>query len=165
MALGYRGLPALTAEKFVPHPFMAGQRLYKTGDLGRWRPAPQGELPNLEFIGRYDRQVKIHGFRVELDEIETALRQHPAVRETVVIVREDNPGDKRLTAYLVVGQGTAPTAKELRDFLREKLPDYMMPSAFVSLDALPLTPNGKLDRWSLPAPVFTHLPAPERCAG
>jgi thioester reductase-like protein/non-ribosomal peptide synthase protein (TIGR01720 family) len=121
--------------------------LYKTGDLARY--LPDG---NIEFIGRIDHQVKIHGFRIELGEIEGALRQHPAVRETVVVVREEQSGNKRLVAYVVPEKQFIPTTSDLRGFLQEKLPEYMVPSAFVRLKALPLTPNGKVDRQALPAP-------------
>jgi acyl carrier protein len=146
---GYLGRPDLTAEKFVPDPFSdePGQRLYRTGDLGRW--LADG---NVVFLGRMDFQVKIRGFRVEPGEIEVALNAHPAVRETVVLAREDEPGKRRLVAYIALAEGTAPTVSELRSFLLTTLPDYMVPSAFVFLDALPLTPNGKVNRKALPVP-------------
>src|SRR5262249_50464579 len=121
--------------------------LYKTGDLVRYMPDG-----NIEFLGRIDNQVKIRGFRIELGEIETALKQYPGVMETIVMAREDEPGDKRLAAYLVCHKDTAPTSMELSGFLKEKLPEYMVPSAFVMLKAMPLTPNGKIDRRALPAP-------------
>src|SRR5205807_1891235 len=127
-------------------------RLYKTGDLARY--LPDG---NIEFLGRMDHQVKIRGFRIELGEIEAVLGQHPAVREAVVLAREDAAGDKRLVAYIVSDQQPAPMSTELRSFLREKLPDYMVPPAFVLLDALPRTPNGKVDRQALPAPEWASL--------
>jgi amino acid adenylation domain-containing protein len=148
---GYINHPELTAEKFVPDSFSeeAGARLYKSGDLGRY--LPDG---NIEFLGRSDEQVKVRGFRIELGEIGAALGSHPAVRERVVIVREDTPGDKRLIAYLVVEQTL--DAGELRSYLKGRLPEYMVPSAFVFLDALPLTPNGKVDRNALPAPDATR---------
>jgi len=148
LARGYLNRPELTAERFVPHPFTndVAARLYKTGDLVRYRADG-----NLEFVGRADGQVKLRGFRVELGEIETALNQHPGVRECAVAVFQDSSGDKRLAAYLVA-KSASPTQEELRDFLRMKLPDYMVPSAFVFLSALPLNANGKVDRHALPAP-------------
>ena len=149
LAQGYMGDEKLTQERFIVNPFTktAGDRLYQTGDLARY--LPDG---NIEFLGRRDHQVKIRGFRIELGEIEAVLDQHPEVRENVVIAREDIPGDKRLVAYVVPNPEQATTVSELRSFLFSKLPDYMMPSAFVLLDALPLTPNGKVDRRALPAP-------------
>ncbi|HEX2190629.1 MAG TPA: amino acid adenylation domain-containing protein, partial [Longimicrobiaceae bacterium] len=142
---GYLDRPGLTAERFVPDPFSGepGARMYRTGDRLRWR----GER-KLEFVGRLDEQVKIRGFRIEPGEVESALSAHPAVREARVVVREDVPGEKRLVAY-VVGEVEA---EEVRAFLRGSLPEYMLPAAFVFLDALPLTPNGKVDRKALPAP-------------
>lgn len=153
LARGYLNRPDLTADRFIPDPLGAetGARLYRTGDLARWLPA--GEI---EFLGRMDFQVKIRGFRVELGEIEAVLSNHPAVRETIVLAREDNPGDKRLVAYMVLAQENKPTISELRSFLRKTLPDYMMPSAFVFLDTLPLTPNGKVNRRALPVPETTR---------
>ncbi|HWD93513.1 MAG TPA: amino acid adenylation domain-containing protein [Verrucomicrobiae bacterium] len=154
VAREYLNRPELTAEKFIPVPPPVGQtcrsatgRLYKTGDLARWRADG-----NLEFLGRIDHQVKIRGFRIELGEIEAVLRKHPALRESVVLVREDRPGDKRLAAYVVRKPEARVDADELRRFAREALPEYMVPPAFVFLDALPLTPNGKVDRKALPAP-------------
>jgi len=149
LARGYLNRPELTAEKFIANPFSeeSESRLYKTGDLARY--APDGSI---EFLGRLDYQVKIRGFRVELGEIETLLGQYPAVRDVIVLAREDAPGDKRLVAYLVVEEEPGPTTTELRSFLKQKLPDYMVPSAFVGLDGFPLTPNGKVDRRALPAP-------------
>ncbi|MEU5949326.1 amino acid adenylation domain-containing protein [Micromonospora sp. NPDC047465] len=154
LARGYHRRPALTAERFVPDPFSAepGARLYRTGDLARWRPAPGGDGGVIEFLGRIDHQVKLRGLRIELGEIESALREQPGVAEAAVIVREDSPGDKRLTAYVVGGAEHA----ALKSALKETLPEYMVPSAFVTLDALPLSPNGKLDRRALPAPVVTR---------
>ena len=148
LARGYLNRADLTAEKFIPNPFSVepGSRLYKTGDLGRY--LPDG---NIEFLGRIDHQVKIRGFRIELGEIEAVLRQHPAVRETIVVAYENAPGEKQLVAYVVAQRQPLPTASELRGFLKEKLPDYMVPAVFVPLDALPLKVNGKVDRDALPA--------------
>ncbi len=149
LARGYLNRPELTQEKFIPDPFSnePEARLYKTGDLARY--LPDG---NIDYISRIDHQVKIRGFRIELGEIEAVLAQHPAVRQAVVIAREDVPGDKRLVAYMVPNQEQVPTTSELRRFLKEQLTDYMVPAAFVWLDTLPLTPNGKVDRRALPAP-------------
>jgi amino acid adenylation domain-containing protein len=146
VARGYRGRPALTAQRFVPDPFGGepGARLYRTGDLGRWRP--DGVL---EFLGRNDFQVKLRGFRVELGEIETRLRAHPAVREAVVLARDDGSGHPQLVAYWV---GDEAAADALRRHAGERLPEYMVPAAYVRLEALPLTPSGKVDRKALPAP-------------
>ena len=151
VARGYLNRPELTASKFVADPFSDDPRarLYKTGDLVRY--LPDG---NIDFLGRLDFQVKVRGFRIELGEIEAVMGQHPAVREVVVLAREDVPGDKRLVAYVVPGRETAPRISELREYLQEKLPDYMVPAAFVLLEALPLTPNGKVDRKALPAPEW-----------
>jgi acyl carrier protein len=154
LARGYLNSPELTSEKFIPHPFsdQAGARLYKTGDLARY--LPDGSI---EFLGRLDHQVKIRGFRIELGEIETILAQHPAVRDSLVIVREDIPGDKRLVAYIVAQEQLdhEQVVSDLRGFVRAKLPAYMVPSAFVALEAMPLTPNGKVDRSALPVPGHT----------
>jgi amino acid adenylation domain-containing protein len=153
LARGYKNHPELVAEKFVPNPFSdePGARLYKTGDRARY--LSDGTI---EFLGRMDNQVKIRGFRSELGEIEAVLSQNPAVRDAVVIAREDTPGDKRLVAYVVSSQAQIPATSDLREFLKESLPEYMVPSAFVMLDALPLTPNGKVDRHALPPPDQTR---------
>ena len=178
VALGYLNRPELTAERFVNDPFSdeAGARMYRTGDLGRWRSDGQ-----IEYLGRNDFQVKIRGFRVELGEIEARLAELPAIGDAVVLAREAGrgepdrgdagsasgtgaTGDKRLVAYWVARGGLAesevPTAEVLRDHLKAELPGYMVPSAFVKLDAMPLTPNGKVDRKALPAPdvdaLITH---------
>jgi amino acid adenylation domain-containing protein len=152
LARGYLNRPELTAERFIPNPFSQepGTRLYKTGDLARY--LPDG---NIEYLGRLDDQVKIRGFRIELAEIEAVLRQHPHILQTVVITREDSPGEKHLVAYWVANPERVPSISELRNFLKQQLPDYMIPGAFVSLDALPLMPNGKVDRRALPAPDTT----------
>jgi acyl carrier protein len=143
---GYLNRPELTAEKFIKDPFSdkPNARLYKTGDLACYQPDG-----TIEYLGRLDHQVKIRGFRIELGEIEAVLGGHPGVQEVCVVVREDHPGEKCLVAY-VVGEGVEPAG--LRGYLRAKLPEYMVPSAFVGLEALPLTPNGKVDRKALPAP-------------
>jgi len=148
VARGYLNRPELTAEKFIPNPFSAapGARLYKTGDLARY--LPDG---NIEFLDRIDDQLKIRGFRVEPGEIESVLNQHSGVRDCVVVARKDDTRSKRLIVYVVPKQQPSPTAGDLRHFLRQRLPDYMVPSIFVLLDALPRTPHGKLDRHALPA--------------
>jgi len=150
---GYLNRPELTATRFVPDPSPAspGARLYRTGDLVRYRSDG-----SIEFLGRVDHQVKIRGFRIELGEIETALRAQPIVRDVIVLVREDTPQDQRLVAYVVLNKESATAADELRRALREKLPGFMIPSAFVVLDELPLTPNGKIDRKALPLPDRTR---------
>ncbi|HJP94906.1 MAG TPA: amino acid adenylation domain-containing protein [Pyrinomonadaceae bacterium] len=143
---GYLNHPEMTAERFVPNPFGSpGTRLYQTGDLGRYQSGG-----DIEFLGRNDDQVKIHGYRVEPGEIEAALLQHECVREATVIVREDVRGEKQLVAYIVCRQNIVPTADELRNFLRERLAEHLIPSEFVRLKSLPLNPNGKVDRRSLP---------------
>ena len=149
LARGYLNRPELTAERFIPNPFSnePDARLYRTGDLARYR-----EDGNLEFLGRIDHQVKIRGFRIELGEIEAALRAFPVVRDVAVLAREDRPGDKRLVAYISLSPETFPTPATFREFLLLKLPDYMVPSAYVMLESLPLTSNGKLNRKALPAP-------------
>ncbi len=164
LARGYLNRPELTAEKFIADPFSQapGDRLYKTGDLVRYRPDG-----NLEFLGRLDHQVKIRGFRIELGEIEAALAAHPAVREAAVLAITEETGDRRLVAYLVEAEPSKqaasplpPTASDLRTFLKTTLPDYMLPAAFVSLAALPVTPNGKIDRQFLArsTPEMSILP-------
>ena len=152
LARGYLNRPELNEEKFIPDPFSSepGARLYRTGDLARY--LPDGTI---ECLGRIDHQVKIRGFRIELGEIESTLVQHPSIAQTVVIAREDTPGDKRLVAYVVLNQNQTPTIQEFRSFLKEKLPSHMVPGAFVVLEALPLTPNCKVDRRALPAPDLT----------
>ena len=149
LAQGYLNRPELTAEKFILNPFSSapGGRLYKTGDLARYLPNS-----NIEVLGRIDHQVKVRGYRIELGAIEAVLGQHPAVERTVAVVQEDIPGDKRLVAYFVHKGEAVPPDSELRSFLEEKLPGYMVPAAFMMLEALPLTPNGKVDRHALPAP-------------
>ena len=148
-AQGYRNRPGLTAEKFVPDPFSSepGARLYRTGDLVRYL-----EDGSLEFGGRLDYQVKVRGFRIELGEVEAALSRHPEVRAAVVVARADRPGEQRLIAYHVGDEGRVPTPGEWRTFLKESLPEYMIPSLFIRLDELPLLPNGKVNRRALPAP-------------
>ena len=150
LARGYLNRPELTAEKFIPDPFSAepGARMYKTGDLARY--LPDG---NIEFLGRGDHQVKIRGFRIELGEIEAALGQHPAVREAVVLAREDAPGEKRLVAYVVAD---SPPPMSCAAFSKTSCPSHMVPAVFVLLDALPLMSNGKIDRRALPAPDRTR---------
>jgi amino acid adenylation domain-containing protein len=145
LARGYLNRPELTGDRFVCNPFIAGGRMYRTGDLARW--LPDG---NIEYLGRIDHQVKIRGFRIELGEIENRLVKHEAIKEAVVIAKEDGNGAKYLCAYLVAGREL--TVKELREYLGQELPEYMVPSYFVQLDRLPLTPNGKIDRKALPQP-------------
>jgi amino acid adenylation domain-containing protein len=155
LARGYLNRPDLTAERFVPDPFspQPGGRLYKTGDLARYL-----EDGNIEFVGRADHQVKIRGFRVELGEIEALLDGHPAVREAVVVTREDAPGQLRLLAYVAADPQQRLTAESLRAYLEEKLPDYMLPSAYLVMDRLPLTANRKIDRAAL---ALSYVPAVE----
>jgi amino acid adenylation domain-containing protein len=155
VARGYLHRPELTAARFVPDPFSTepGQRLYRTGDLARY--LADGRL---EFLGRVDRQVKLRGYRIELGEVEAALRELAQVREAVVEVQADGAGGDRLVAYVVAAGGAALAPAELRGGLSGRLPDYMLPAAFVRLEALPLTPNGKLDRRALPAPEDIDAP-------
>ena len=149
MARGYHNRPELTAERFVPDLFsgVPGARLYRTGD--RVRFLPDG---NVEFIGRFDYQVKVRGFRIELGEIETVLAGHDAIKEVIVEMRGDRSEEKRLVAYVVSKPDAKLSTDELRGYLVEKLPDYMVPNSFVMLDRMPLTNNGKVDRKALPEP-------------
>lgn len=149
LARGYLNQPELTAERFIRHPFSenSSARMYRTGDLVRYLPS--GEI---EYLGRIDNQVKIRGFRIELGEIEAVLSSHSAVAETVVVASEDHAGEKRLAAYFVLADAATAAVADLREHLKQRLPDFMVPSAFVQLDELPLTPNGKVDRKALPEP-------------
>ncbi len=149
VARGYLNRPELTQQKFLADPFSgrSGARLYKTGDLARYR-----QDGTLEFLGRIDDQVKVRGYRVELGEIEATLADHSGVKSCVVLAREDEPGDKQLVGYVVPSENESPTVEELRQFLRQRLPDYMVPAQFVFLKSFSLTPNGKIDRKALPAP-------------
>ncbi|WP_415835688.1 amino acid adenylation domain-containing protein, partial [Corallococcus soli] len=159
---GYLSRPHLTAERFIPDAFSseAGARLYRTGDKARW--LADG---NIEYLGRLDFQVKVRGLRIELGEIESALERHPQVRQAVVVVREDSPGDKRLVAYLVPHAGEqSPSTSNVRDVLKLHLPEYMVPAAFVPLETLPLNASGKLDRKALPAPQGALTPSNEYVA-
>ncbi|HEX6288826.1 MAG TPA: amino acid adenylation domain-containing protein [Herpetosiphonaceae bacterium] len=152
LARGYLNQPALTAERFIPNPFgAAGTRLYKTGDLGRYRADG-----TLEFLGRIDQQVKLRGFRVEPQEIETVISQHPAVQQVVVVARHDPPAEQRLVAYVVLVPEQQLAVDRLRQLMRAELPEYMLPSTIVELAALPLTPSGKVDRHALPAPTTSR---------
>ncbi len=158
VARGYLNRPDLTAEKFIPDPFSttAGARMYKTGDLARWLPDGQ-----IEFIGRVDFQVKIRGFRIELGEIEAELSKQSSVKDVVVIARGEKAGEKMVVAYLIPQDGETPVPDDLRTALKERLPEYMVPAAFVVLDAFPLTPNGKVNRKALPAPDAADLSGSE----
>ena len=148
---GYLNRPELTQERFIPNPFSQNpaDRLYRTGDLVRYRMDG-----NVEFLGRIDFQVKVRGYRIELGEIETILSRHEAIQEAVIVVRENIPGDKRLVAYMLPQLGQQPSHVALREYLRDRLPEYMVPSNFVMLEAFPLTPNNKVDRKALPAPMM-----------
>jgi hypothetical protein len=150
VARGYLNAPEATAQKFVRDPFRSDSRMYRTGDLGRW--LPNGDI---EFLGRRDHQVKIRGYRIELGEIEAVMAAHPAVRESAAIVQSD-----KLSGYAVIDPDSGLTVADFRHYLREKLPDYMVPTALMFLDALPRTPSGKVDRKSLPAPTTTSPEAP-----
>jgi hypothetical protein len=162
LARGYLNRPELTEEKFVKNPFysdpldnkqsFSSPKIYRTGDLGRY--LADGTI---EFLGRVDYQVKIRGFRIELGEIEAIIEFHPGVRQAVVILRDEPPDTKKLVAYLVPTSGTTIKLSDLRRFIREKLPEYMVPSAFVIMDEFPLTPNGKVDRFALPAPTTDRM--------
>ncbi|MFL5591506.1 MAG: non-ribosomal peptide synthetase [Ktedonobacteraceae bacterium] len=173
LAKGYLNRPDLTEEKFIPHPFSSepGARLYKTGDQARFLPDGQ-----IAFMGRIDHQIKIRGYRIEPNEIMSILNGHPAVQTSLVVAREDTPGEKRLVAYVVLASGEAVTAGSLRETLLERLPDYMIPATFVQIDSMPHTPNGKVDRRALPVPDATntlhdevvaepHTPTEERLVG
>jgi len=159
LARGYLNRSDLTAERFVSNPFSQDpqSRLYRTGDLCRLRADG-----NIEYLGRIDHQVKLRGFRIELGEIESTLASHPAIAQCVVILREDRPGDKRLVAYYTASGVILPSISQLREHLETSLPEYMIPSAFVHLDALPLTPSGKIDRRGLPAPDLKDIDAQDQ---
>jgi amino acid adenylation domain-containing protein len=153
VARGYLKSPSLTAEVFIPHPYSRepGARLYRTGDVARYQADG-----NIVFLGRIDQQVKLRGYRIELGEVEVKLGECPRVQQAVVTVREDTPGDRHLVAYVVTADGERPTTQELRESLKNRLPEYMIPSAFIFLDKLPLTRTGKLDRQALPSPDGTR---------
>ncbi|PSO51561.1 MAG: non-ribosomal peptide synthetase [Cyanobacteria bacterium QH_1_48_107] len=160
VARGYINQPELTAERFISHPFRSEGRVYATGDQARYH-----EDGTLEFLGRVDDQVKVRGFRVELGEIEAVLTQHPALQEVTVAVRENERGETQLAAYVALKTGQTATSDDMREFVRERLPDYMVPATFTTLKALPRTPSGKIDRQSLPAPEpETPAAAEERVA-
>jgi acyl carrier protein len=154
LAKGYLNRPELNVEKFIPHPWnpQPGARLYRTGDLVRFLPDGQ-----VDFLGRVDYQIKIRGYRIEPDEIISVLNRFPAVQASMVLAREDTPGDKHLVAYVVLNQGMSASTNALQEWLAERLPDYMIPAVFVHLDALPVTPNGKVNRAALPAPDASNI--------
>jgi len=158
LARGYLNRPDITAERFIPNPFSQtpGDRLYRTGDVVQYRPDG-----SLEFLGRLDHQVKLRGYRIELGEIESVLRQHPSVREAVVLVQGQGTSNERLVGYVTARGQVSPDFKDLRSFLKERLPEYMVPAGFVGLEKLPLTSSGKLDRGALPIPDRV---GPERAA-
>jgi amino acid adenylation domain-containing protein len=162
VARGYLNRPELNKERFLNDPFsgQTGARMYKTGDLARYR-----KDGILEYLGRVDNQVKVRGYRIELGEIEATLASDPNVKSCAVLVREDEPGNKQLVGYLVPKEGSSPTAESLRQSLKQKLPEYMVPSHFVILDSIPLTQNGKVDRKALPAPSTVSVPAPVSAGG
>ena len=149
LSRGYLNRPELTAERFVPCPFgtFAGARLYRTGDIARYRP--DGAI---EYLGRSDHQVKLRGFRIELGEVEAVLNDHEAVKESVALVRQDSPGDPRLVAYVVTSERDGEVINQLRRYMKDRLPDYMVPAVFVQLQKFPLTASGKVDRQALPVP-------------
>jgi amino acid adenylation domain-containing protein len=160
LAKGYLNRPELTAERFIAHPFEPGKRLYRTGDLACYLPDGQ-----IAFLGRADHQIKLRGYRIEPNEIVSVLNAHPAVQMSVVVAREDTPGNKRLVAYVVLAPGSSISANALREALATTLPDYMIPSVFVQLETLPQTSNGKIDRAALPAPDDACLLPEEESAG
>ncbi|HEU4557700.1 MAG TPA: amino acid adenylation domain-containing protein, partial [Longimicrobium sp.] len=153
VALGYLNRPELTAERFVTDPFLPGGTMYRSGDRVRW--TPEGVL---DFVGRMDDQVKVRGFRIELGEVESVLRTYPALRDAAVAAREDGGSERKLVGYIVPA-GDEPNAQELRGWMKERLPEYMVPTVFVTLDALPLSPNGKVDRRRLPSPEGRRVEA------
>jgi len=160
VARGYWGKPELTAERFIPNPFSreGGERLYRTGDICRY--LADGKI---EFIGRADNQVKLRGYRIELGEIEAVLNEHRSVKQSVVIARDDERGEKQLVGYVVAEEGSASAElnADLQRHVRERLPEYMVPPAIMTLEKVPLTPNGKLNRRALPAPDYTAYNARE----
>jgi acyl carrier protein len=162
VARGYHKRPDLTAQKFILDPLFieSGRRLFKTGDLGRLRPDGQ-----IDFLGRIDDQIKIRGYRIEPNEIVSALNQHPAIRESLVVARQDAIGDSALVAYVIVGNEDSATHTALREFLRTYLPEYMLPAVFVRIDSFPLTPHGKIDRAALPGPDPSNTLTDDVCAG